>query len=377
MIESLLYIIILGLASWLIFKSVAQQPQWYAKALLLAIAIEHCATTFFFIQYNVEYAKDALQFYDSAKAIDSWAFFLKPGTLFMSFIIYPLVKLNLSIVVINLLFSLLGLYTFLEITNFCLKQNDKLDKKALFLVFLLLPSYHFWVSGFTKETVLFFAFWVLVKHVYYKKYTSIALFLSLLLLAFIRPYYFMFAAVVWFIVVLMDNQVTKKIKKQLAILVVVGLIIAIPLLLHFFKLTSFSFEVVKQNYNILVNASEQLGNSSISLNTTNYLERLLIVVGRPFFFDAVTIYQYVISVENFICIILILLGLYSVKNNKKLYNKQVAIFIGIVVTFNILFLSIYMYNLGLAARMRMMLMPWILFAFYLLLHEGKKLQYNN
>ena len=146
------------------------------------------------------------------------------------------------------------------------------------------------------------------------------------------------------------------------------IVIALVNFLNFYNLSSF-----KLHFEKIITYSSNNGNSSIDLLNSNYFERFFLVLFRPFFFDSKTLFQFFVSIENFVLAIIIIIFAYKIyylKLKFSLIDKHIrfALLFSIMC---ILFYSIYMYNLGLASRMRVMFLPFLLIGMHSLLDLKK------
>ncbi len=86
------------------------------------------------------------------------------------------------------------------------------------------------------------------------------------------------------------------------------LLVSIPILINFLKLDS--FKSFYKNFQHIHDYASLNGGSSINLLDSSYFERFFLVLFRPLFFDAYTFFQYCISLENLLMIILLIALLY-------------------------------------------------------------------
>ena len=155
-------------------------------------------------------------------------------------------------------------------------------------------------------------------------------------------------------------------KRTTIIITLLAVITLTPVLFQFLQLTEFSLNKIKLNFASLVDYSKNFGGSSIELENTTYFGRLFLVLFRPLFYDASNFYQYVISFENLILFLFILKFLKDVfVNTGMLKYVKNQVFLFLLVILSILFYSIYMYNLGLASRMRVMFVPFLFLFLFL------------
>lgn len=296
---------------------------------------------------------DSLRFYRIANESSNWFSLFRPGSSFISFLIYPLVKLGLSYFTITFIFSLISLKGFLIFLKIV---KSELKNRFFILLLFMIPSLHFWTCFISKEALVFYLMALIISDFINKKEVSLIITISMVLLLLIRPYmFFIFLIAFGFDWILNENL--KRCRK--VILFLFAVFIGTPFLLTFIKLETLSYDNILENYNKLILYSQNYGNSSIDLANSNYLQRLVLVLFRPFFIDVLTIQQFFVSAENLIVWSTIILNIKKIKLvNNVVFPLTVAIT-------TILFYSIYMYNMGLASRMRVMFLPYIFICFIL------------
>ena len=102
------------------------------------------------------------------------------------------------------------------------------------------------------------------------------------------------------------------------------------------------------------------GMTSIPINESNYFERMIMLLFRPLFYDSINIRTFLISFENLFFIVLIFSFLTKSKKNTKNFIISNT-YVLIVIISCVVFYSFYMYNMGLANRMKTMFMPYLLY----------------
>ncbi len=316
---------------------------------------------------------DAVVFYDTAKNATSWISLFGLGTLFMSFLIYPLVQVGVSMFVLFFLFATISYKTFLWYFDHMSKQYVKglmIYDISLIQLFFLLPSFHYW-SGFLGKDVLVFFF--LTYLFFENKMTfrfSILHSIVLMLLLLLRPHVFVMTFGAFFIYYLTQYDVSKKIKTKLLLLTFTVLGISIPIVMKFINLEGFTFKTISRKWNE-INAYALTGGSGVDLMASNYLERIWLLLFRPLYYDASTFYQYVISVENSLVLLLFLWAVIYLIKTKVVVSGEIklAFLIGGSI---FLMIAFYIYNLGLASRMRLMFLPLFLYGLHQLIHCTQK-----
>lgn len=324
--------------------------------------------------HNIDVKRDSFFFFDNALNSDSIFSFKFLGSQFMSVIVYPFSKVGMNYFSISLLFATFSFNMFLKYLKFFLKYIENKVSWELHVIILLFltPSLHYWTAGLSKEAILFLFMGTFLFEVLKNKFLSLTSVVSLFFILLIRPYLFVIILFAFILHVLTNDKYSKQFKIKIISISAFCILIVFPILKQFLKLESINLEVFNRNYESLVHFSSTNGKSSINLGDSNFLERLLLVLFRPFFYDAKTFFQYVISVENLIFLVLFLKVLKDliIKKINIWFKKDV--FLLCVSIILILFYSIYMYNLGLASRMRVMFIPYFyVFVFFTYLRSIK------
>jgi hypothetical protein len=329
------------------------------RLLIIAITVLH--VFFCFFHYNNASGKglDVDRFYNQALNASSWFDLFGTGSISISFLSYPLVKLGCSMLSLFVLWSVVsytGYMLLLKLFNFT--SLSKIKQLAVSFLFLL-PSLHYWSAFYGKEALLFFIMVFLIEIIKGKNFKNPFLYIFLALILLIRPYLFFILVLAFLCSIINEKKFLKNKKKVLAI-GSIFLLISIPILIKFLRIDS--LKRVCKNFQHLHNYAALNGGSSINLLESFYFERFFLVLFRPLFFDAHTYFQYWVSLENLLVIILLIILLYKQSNVFKISQPLVVkfcLYSGVLV---ILFLSVYMYNLGLASRMRVMFVPYLMYA---------------
>lgn len=350
-----------------LYRKLKEANSTYIKLLYVALVVIH--TSSFALNYciNIDLKKDAYIFFIKALNANKITDFSFLGSQFMSVIVYPFAKLGFSFFSISLIFSTLSLHTFYKYLNYLLKKHDIVNSKNLvfILILFLMPSLHFWTAGLTKEALVFYFMSIVFFQTVKKSLISFPLIISLVFILFIRPYLFGIILVSCFVFILCNIR-TNKI--MLVLLALLGIVISLPVLKGFLKVDSLNIEGINKSFQHIIEYSQNNGASSINLENSTYFYRMFLVLFKPIFYDARTFFQYIISIENLINAIFFFIFIVKVIKAKayQLIFKQ-QIFLSLTVILLILFFSTYLYNLGLASRMRTMFMPYLyllMFTFY-------------
>ncbi|WP_452603025.1 hypothetical protein [Pontimicrobium sp. MEBiC06410] len=240
-------------------------------------------------------------------------------------------------------------------------------EKIIIALFFMVPSIHFWTGSISKEAIIFSLMAIIFIRVNTKNVNSWILFFSVLLILFVRPY---LAILLIAPLVLLYYKSFNRLSK---IIIVFFIVFAIPILIRFLRIKN--VDSFYENYQKIVIYAQNYGGSSINLLESNYFERLILVLFRPFFIDAKTTMQYFVSFENFIWLIMFFCIILLLKHFKEGFKYKVFKFLIIYLISIVGFYGIYMYNLGLASRMRVLFIPYtIIFLLILINIKNKKLK---
>ena len=146
--------------------------------------------------------------------------------------------------------------------------------------------------------------------------------------------------------------------------------------MRFFKIDSLSYIVIVELWDNLNLYSNNISNG-IALNESSFLDRIGLLMFSPLFYDATTFYQYVISIENsLVLLLLIIVGVYLYVKRKNIVVSE-DIKLALLIGFSIMFMiASYIYNLGLASRMRLMFLPLFFYAIHQLVFSSYKKKEN-
>lgn len=356
-------IILLGI----VLKTSYRNPDFKSKNyLFLFLTIVAIHAFAFFINYKFLKGVDTRVFYNRAITSTDWFALFKIGSRSMSFIIYPLTKFGFNYFDISLLCSIISLKGYFIYLNLFLKKGKQLGiYHFLLIVFFCYPSLHIWTTSLYKESILFTLMAIILKQLWSIKPFNYKLLFSILIITLIRPYISLI--IILSIIIIYHKVIIKEYKVASLLLLSLITIIAVKFL-NILNLSSF-----KNNFEKLITYSSSNGNSSIDLLNSNYFERFLLVLFRPFFFDSKTLFQFLVSIENFVLAIILMIFAYKIYHLKprfSLIDKHIrfALLFSIMC---ILFYSIYMYNLGLASRMRVMFLPFLLIGMFNMLSLKK------
>lgn len=341
------------------------------RILFLLVFIEHL---FFYYFNNILHKTelvDPISYYNNIQNVSfsQTLYDATPGSNFMVLIVYLLSKIFKDFTILSLVFSLISFIPYyLLIKNYTSKVlNVNLLYRTTFLLLLFLPSIHLWMVGIFKEAILVPALYGLLSRI--KKGFDPWNIILFIFVVFLRPY----LGFILIIAVAITNYRSLNLKK--IILTISGVLIFIIGFVKFMR-SDLSILTLKERLFDVYKYS-QSGGSFIDLKETTYVERLVYMIFRPMFFDAHTEAQFVYSCENLILAVWFLLLLYTIFKNK---IRAVSLFQNIFVVTSILvwlFIGTYIYNYGLASRMKVMIIPFIFTGILEIVKKQKLSEKNN
>ncbi len=268
-------------------------------------------------------------------------------------------------------------YTILTAIPFCyffyvfkghFLNGDVFDVATL-LMLCFLPSVHFWLASFSKDALCFFLLFVLT--IIYssgqiQRKTILAL-VVWLLISSIRPY---LGIIVLLVFLLLDMR---KISWQVMLILVGSILTSLYLFIRFFlKFEELNIEYISDKF-IELGEYAKKGNSIIDLETTSVISRFFYMMFRPFIYETKDIHQFIVGMENLLLLVWFIwlivkekINLFKIKNNNALWCIGIALGLW-------LFYSLYIYNYGLASRMKATILPFLFYG-VLLWRMNKKAQ---
>jgi len=349
-VQNVLIFMIVCLAYFFVSYKLYKRHQESQFGFLLGIiSVVHIIALILHYKWSLNLNSDAIKFYQNASNASNWIETFGTGNKSISFFIYPFVRMGLSYFSLSAIFSFIGLvgyYIYLDIGISTFKKVKRV--KFLITILLLIPSFHFWTAALTKEAIIFTLMAMLFKMIDSKNINYFKVLIILLTILLIRPYISVFLL----LSIIIINY--KKYKLLVKISLCLFFIASGFVLLKFLNINS--LESIKNNYYYLAEYAKNNGGSSIDLLESNYFERMFLTLFRPLFFDANSLIQHMVSIENLIWFICVVLFLSKIRHIS--FMIKIERFLIIFIVFTIVFYSIYMYNLGLANRMRVMFYPY-------------------
>lgn len=363
-------IVLVCIISWVIilfysfFKILSKKR---IKLFFTLVTILHfVASIVFFKSLHKFPQNDATNFYINAVEANSWGSLFNLGSTFISFLIYPLAKIGITMEVLFILFSAISYFGCIVYFKL-LDINNLKNRSTWFLLFFLIPSLHFWTGYIGKEALLFVLMAGILKNISIKNYNwqLVSLFLLVFL---IRPHAFFILLFSFLIVILFDPTISKIIKRNLSFLTLGFLMILVPISAMFFlKVDNLNIESLQKYYSEFMNYTINKGSTSINLADTTIFSRIwyLLLMPLPLMYESKNIFQTVVSFEGVYFLVIIGYFIYIYFQKKISFQGlsnglKFAFICGILL---IILFGSYLYNLGLGNRMRVMFYPYLFYFF--------------
>jgi membrane protein implicated in regulation of membrane protease activity len=299
---------------------------------------------------------------------EEWFNYFKTGTPFIEFIGWPLIKLlGAGYESVMLFFALLGyigmlFFYLLFVEN--IKFKHVLYGKALFPLILFLPNMHFWTASFGKGSIIFLgigAFFFAISKI--NKRWMLAAF-ALLIIYYVRPHIaFIFIAASGLALLLGSKGIKTSHKIGAFIASAVVFVFIYDKVFAYVGIEEDGFESVEDFAGKYIFELGKAG-SAVDISNYNLLQKMATFLFRPLFFDANGMLGYIVSVENVFYVILsiqlVRLGFIKFMLNADFITKTAFIsFLGASAA-----LSQITSNLGIAIRMKSMVMFLLLFVIF-------------
>ena len=329
--------------------------------ILWFLFLEHFIfTILYYLMSKIDKA-DSVLYYEDALLSSTWYELFGIGTNFIKFIVYPFAKAGVNYFNVFFIFSTLGAFGLYKLLILVLEINKNTIKWTS-LIFLFLPTFHFYTSALGKDSIIFYLlvlfFFLFKKH----KFLHINHLFPVILIFLIRPHLIVFLFISYFIVYFFSSQIKLHYKLGLVFGGVLLIMISLPTIekklnIDFSSLESISARLGKIQYYAL---RQEESSSAIVVRDSSVFYRMFAYSYLPLFWKSDNIIKHIVSVENLYLIGVLIMFL--LKKGKTLFLKQSAFFIKLMFTYSLLtwfFLSFTLYNLGLSTRQKYMFIPFL------------------
>ena len=309
---------------------------------------------------------DAVNYYLSALNGEiTWAI----GTPAISVLAYlPAYGFNLSYIGANLLFSIFSMIGLLLID--AVLQDIRYSKRQLVrwvcasLVFF--PSVHFWTGAVGKDSLALLGAGLIIWALQSLKTRYVALLFGLLIFVVVRPHLAIIFMSAYSLSTVLSRGTNRFLVGSILTLFGIGLYFLVPIFLTLVGLEDagilevFEYTTYRQSY--------EIGGSAISLQDMNFLQRNFAFLFRPTVLEIRNALDAITAVENTALMIsfALLIANFSIKKSLTFNAMQGRLILLIYGVAAAVVLGQLTYNLGLAARQKWMVIPflWVALAAY-------------
>lgn len=316
---------------------------------------------------------DAISFYFNA---DEKVIFdkvpLRPGDNFLYYFIYLLKIVQLDFISINFFFGILSSASSLIFFGCISKYFTTKYDKYIILVFTLLPSYNYWGTGVSKDTITIFLFSIFLLSFVQNNFRYFLI--SLILLSLIRVHLallILLSLVFCFILIFLYSSFFKKKliffnrpidKINFILLFLGGLIFSFSIIYIFFLVPLLNILQTIDHFQTMYPGAN-------FIHSSNFFFRIFEYFFRPFLWEKGNFLINIIKIENifiFLLIFLLILKLISILIFKKIVLKEIDLSIFILVSF--IFIGVFQIiltsNYGIALRQKWSFLPGLIFFIY-------------
>lgn len=308
----------------------------------------------------------------------SWFEFLGTETTFIDFVSYPFIKfLGFNYEMMMLLFTWIGYWGFVFGFLFFkenIKEKVKVFKKIdLLTLILFFPNMHFWSASLGKGALIFFGIMLFAFSISNPQNRKTGIFLSALLIFAVRPHMFLLISIgCLYGLYFGKNMISKQNKIIGGIAMLTAIFLFQEKILAVVNLNG-SENLVQDFLSFAENRSQSLSTASSGVAMADYsiIEKIFTFWFRPLFLDAPGILGVIVSIENFIYLLLfgkiLKLNFFKFwKNAPSQVKSCLMIFIltSVAMTF-------IMSNLGIMIRQKTMIMYFMFFVIYYFLAYEK------
>lgn len=354
----LIVILSVGMSYWVLLNS---KTKSFPEVMFRPLYLWHLLIMGLALYFNFYQGKEVFRYWQPIiYTYDIWNDWLAHwgfNSYFMEFINYfPGRIFGLHFIVGSLLYSFASFFGFVLISKSIAKVYEEVaqSSKWLFWIFALiffLPSVHFWSSMPSKESLIWFGLALGIYGFQGKKW--LLFFLGVLILIFIRPVLGFIVGFGYWMYFLMfkSGMVYTKVLVSIIILILGKEILEmIQLMMGVESLGWNSIEVFSRNQYEFLSQFDARGN--LNMNDFNLVEKLVVVLFRPGFWEIESIWQAAAAIENFFLFIFLFgaIGLVAFGKNGQ-FSKE-FLFVLVLSLVYCLVIGISSYNMGIFMRLK-------------------------
>ena len=238
-----------------------------------------------------------------------------------------------------------------------------LPQAQLAYVMLFLPGLHFWTSAIGKDAPLFFCTSLAVWAAMQLRRRFVAFGVAVAVMVLFRPHVALVTMVSLAIAAFFDPRSRGYVKISLALVAMVGAAFIANSVQSTFSVDVTNADSVSdffaQQYEV-----GQRTRGTTAVVGQNFVVRLLSLLFRPLFFDAVGVFGIIASVENLFYVFVVGTLCIRMRDTIRLCRRVFFLRFAFIFAISlILLLTLVYYNVGLGLRQKMMIVP-ALFAFF-------------
>ena len=321
----------------------------------------HTAFSLLYCWYVLSYGGDSIGYFLEGQ---SWSGRFAVGTDAVGAISALLVSgLGLSILGTFLVFNIFGQIGLLAFWG-SLRQatiGKAWRIRALVTLIIFLPSVSFWTSALGKDALSFMATGLALWSSLKLSRRGLLMVFSILVMLIVRPHMAGIMVLAVTAASLVDSRASI-IKKLFLGLFASGAAVAlVPFALRYAGVgelvsvdTLSNYIDQRQRYNTEGGGGVDIASMSLPMQMFTYLF-------RPTFFEARNLFSLAAAVDNFILLLLSLLGLYSLLHGRKSGLRENRVFMWVYVFGSWLILAMTTANMGIALRQKWMFAPMLIF----------------
>lgn len=334
-------------------------------ALFFLLLLEHIGATFAAYLYAQEFGSDSqLYYYDIYKMAGSeWG----AGTIFIINLVQLIKKyFGGSFLDYFLLFQSMGFWAILFIMRSFDSIHEELGQPIFKPVYLLLflPGLHYWTSSLGKDAAVLLAVAMCTWAAFRLQRRYLAFGAGVVLAMLVRPHIALLALIAFAVTLLLGRGTSVLMRVALLAVILAGIGSVAGLVENTFVGVNFSSaDAMTEFLESKSQVSEESG-ADLAITGASFPYKLISLLFMPFFFDANGAFGYVASLENLVLFGIIATLIWRFGTALSVARATVfarfAFFFFVMITF---VLSLVHYNVGLALRQKMMMMPALLVFF--------------
>lgn len=282
-----------------------------SKTILVRLFYYHLLLSAVYYLYATFNPSDSSAYYYKVEIFlrgPSWFDFYGTSTVFIEFLAYPLIHLlSFSYEACMVAFSFAGFLGFCFFYMFFeenIRVRPRIAGVDAVYFFLFLPNAHFWSASLGKGSIIFLGmglfFWSLGR----VGHRKLAMALGLIIIYHVRPHILLIVLISTLIAFLLSSKGVSPFYRVLSL--ALGVIVLVNIFSNVVQMVGLEEDITEVT-TISARAFELTkATSGIDISSYNFFQKLFTFIFRPLFFDAPGILGMIVSVENFICLLLAL-----------------------------------------------------------------------